>query len=453
MSDFLENFNQAIEDKAGILGAAGGLAVLKGQEALREKLASIDTQLQKAENRVEREALVMRKLVDFESKAEIFTDETNRFLDLNAVNEVLESEGYMLATYGIPSNSLTELESIRFAKKTELKAKLFTERAYIIQKYKGAISTIVAANNLAYQLYELSLDEVLDKKFKKNSTGYYCGENVVSFISELFAPGELDFLKLGEVDLCELKNKYKESFMQENSPICIDFINGEIVRVDLSSLEKVSIGGKEVMDGLIEFTKNSPDFDYLLIFRSIDVSSNSDKIAAGPKVSVTKFNPFDGKPLGDDGELIVYIEEGSKEIEKKLSKLFNITNGPLTKNGNGKIDYIIESKSSDINEIHSIILKIFTEVYKYNGKLHFDMFNIGARVARNKSCFVATTIYGDIDHPQVQKLRNFRDARLNNSIAGRYFIKFYYFIGPTLALLPRSSKLAKRVLRHILDRF
>ena len=37
--------------------------------------------------------------------------------------------------------------------------------------------------------------------------------------------------------------------------------------------------------------------------------------------------------------------------------------------------------------------------------------------------------------------------------AGRYFVKFYYAVGPKLALLPRSSKLTKRVLRHILDRF
>ena len=66
MTDFLENFNEGIEDNAGLLGAAGGLAALKGQQAQREKLSAIEAQLQKAENRVEKEAQLKRKLVAIE---------------------------------------------------------------------------------------------------------------------------------------------------------------------------------------------------------------------------------------------------------------------------------------------------------------------------------------------------------------------------------------------------
>ncbi len=41
-------------------------------------------------------------------------------------------------------------------------------------------------------------------------------------------------------------------------------------------------------------------------------------------------------------------------------------------------------------------------------------------------CFVATAVYGDINAPQVQTLRDFRDNVLMQSEAGRMFVDFYY---------------------------
>ena len=42
------------------------------------------------------------------------------------------------------------------------------------------------------------------------------------------------------------------------------------------------------------------------------------------------------------------------------------------------------------------------------------------------SCFVATTVYGDINAPQVEALRGFRDDVLIQSKVGRAFVNFYY---------------------------
>jgi len=44
----------------------------------------------------------------------------------------------------------------------------------------------------------------------------------------------------------------------------------------------------------------------------------------------------------------------------------------------------------------------------------------------NKSCFVATAVYGDINAPEVQVLRDFRDDVLRRSALGRKAIDFYY---------------------------
>ncbi|MCI0565499.1 MAG: hypothetical protein MN733_44110 [Nitrososphaera sp.] len=48
-------------------------------------------------------------------------------------------------------------------------------------------------------------------------------------------------------------------------------------------------------------------------------------------------------------------------------------------------------------------------------------------------CFVATTAYGDRNHPDVVLLRKFRDEVLVNSSAGRRFIDWYWRAGPYLA--------------------
>lgn len=60
-------------------------------------------------------------------------------------------------------------------------------------------------------------------------------------------------------------------------------------------------------------------------------------------------------------------------------------------------------------------------------------------------CFVASAAYRDRHHPDVVLLRQFRETVLRNSVIGRCFIKFYWWIGP---------KLARPVYRHpILQRF
>lgn len=67
-------------------------------------------------------------------------------------------------------------------------------------------------------------------------------------------------------------------------------------------------------------------------------------------------------------------------------------------------------------------------------------------------CFIATAVYGDYDHPQVLKLRHFRDSTLRKSLLGRCFISFYYSVGPHLAILPSKSTKVRSLLRALFDR-
>jgi len=68
-------------------------------------------------------------------------------------------------------------------------------------------------------------------------------------------------------------------------------------------------------------------------------------------------------------------------------------------------------------------------------------------------CYVATSVYGSYDCPEVWTLRRFRDETLEHSILGRLFIKAYYMTSPTLVKYLGDKKLFISVFKPILDKF
>jgi len=67
------------------------------------------------------------------------------------------------------------------------------------------------------------------------------------------------------------------------------------------------------------------------------------------------------------------------------------------------------------------------------------------------NCFVATAVYEDANHPNVRALQNFRDSKLVKTGAGRLFVDFYYFIGPSIGRFVNKVPVAKKLLRFIFD--
>lgn len=66
-------------------------------------------------------------------------------------------------------------------------------------------------------------------------------------------------------------------------------------------------------------------------------------------------------------------------------------------------------------------------------------------------CYVATSIYGSYDCPQVWTLRRFRDDTLDTFLLGRFFIKTYYAISPNLVKWFGESAIFKSIFTPILD--
>jgi cold shock CspA family protein len=70
----------------------------------------------------------------------------------------------------------------------------------------------------------------------------------------------------------------------------------------------------------------------------------------------------------------------------------------------------------------------------------------------SNDCFIATAVYGDYDHSQVQVLRRYRDDHLRTQSFGRAFISVYYFCSPPIANWLRKHPTFAKPIRVILDK-
>jgi hypothetical protein len=68
-------------------------------------------------------------------------------------------------------------------------------------------------------------------------------------------------------------------------------------------------------------------------------------------------------------------------------------------------------------------------------------------------CYIATSVYGSYDCPQVWTLRRYRDYTLTTTLHGRLFIRAYYAVSPTLVKLFGNTTWFKCIWRNMLDKF
>lgn len=100
-----------------------------------------------------------------------------------------------------------------------------------------------------------------------------------------------------------------------------------------------------------------------------------------------------------------------------------------------KSDYIADS-----GKFFEAILDTYTKIEEYLTE------------KQNPSCFVATATYNNPMHPDVIYLRYFRDYYLSKTLFGQLFIKFYYLVGPYLAVLPKRFSVIKKISRSLIEK-
>ncbi|WP_067521922.1 CFI-box-CTERM domain-containing protein [Endozoicomonas ascidiicola] len=72
---------------------------------------------------------------------------------------------------------------------------------------------------------------------------------------------------------------------------------------------------------------------------------------------------------------------------------------------------------------------------------------------KQEGCYIATMAYGDYEHPQVIKLREFRDQILAKNWLGRNFIKWYYKYSPLMVQTLENNHTVNKLVRSCLDGF
>jgi hypothetical protein len=110
------------------------------------------------------------------------------------------------------------------------------------------------------------------------------------------------------------------------------------------------------------------------------------------------------------------------------------------------------------NESHNSIQCKHQPISTVNNRLHnvqTGSNNKDNRTIERKSegCYIATMAYGYYDHPQVVILRRYRDNVLMQSVLGRVFVKFYYWISPKMVKTLRGNNTINSIIRKCLDRF
>jgi len=530
MSDFFENFSDEIEENAGGYATLGGLAGLTGQnaqrkvlEAQRKNLASIEGELKKASGIAQKEVILKRKLVILEERLDLVSDSKN----LKTLRQCLGNCDSFGSLIGVPSNKLSNLQDIKFARSLEKKANDLDQvfsKLCAREEFESELSALEEAIN--------DVEEALAKSELNLNTTQKLLLLYSKLNLEIAEPDELILIK-------KFKNKAKKLDDIKEFKLRLELLENSVINaskdgrglryyvkhphslmdlyqslnLQVASSKELELA-KSLEQRAVLLDEERSKFKYI-----VETATNlGEEYLKSLKVDQLVQHGYEGikslfserlygelhtlcsdqRVMIDDDELLqvtklvqeiilnkkyAYPQATTKNLLTKQfsGELHNITYnnhmpiGLTMKKGLYKIKFInkkyriIISKSELFNtpkfkEEFKILrtgIKREKEFKRYiinsicfsrcfsNSQLNI-FFN---KTSEKQSCFVATAVYGDQDHPQVQKLRNFRDAKLSRTLVGRHFIKFYYVVGPTLSLLPRSSKLTKSILRHILDRF
>jgi hypothetical protein len=130
-------------------------------------------------------------------------------------------------------------------------------------------------------------------------------------------------------------------------------------------------------------------------------------------------------------------------FEKKYGEISSDSWKQGIKMHNGYVSYV---QDKELNK--KIILEYAEKVKKYDSSFLAPSIDTSSG-----GCYIATSIYGSYNCPEVWALRRFRDNTLAKTFFGNIFIKTYYAISPSLVKYFGEDKWFKKMWTLILDKF
>lgn len=136
---------------------------------------------------------------------------------------------------------------------------------------------------------------------------------------------------------------------------------------------------------------------------------------------------------------------GVKVSAKDISRI----DAQLPNNKIKAISIVREITGAELKEA-----KDFIDQYRV-GLTPTEISKIKAKSSDNISqngCYIATSVYGSYDCPQVWTLRRYRDDSLSNKWYGKLFIHIYYAISPKIVKLFGNKKWFNKIFKRFLDK-
>jgi len=119
--------------------------------------------------------------------------------------------------------------------------------------------------------------------------------------------------------------------------------------------------------------------------------------------------------------------------------------------------FYFESKDGGLTKIvhlkgREVFYDVMCDSSPYAVNTPLTMGKDGYPERKVSGCYIATSIYGSYDCPEVWILRRYRDLKLASTRPGRLFILLYYRFSPSLVRRFGDSKLFQKVGRAWLDK-
>lgn len=196
---------------------------------------------------------------------------------------------------------------------------------------------------------------------------------------------------------------------------------------------------------------------------SVAIQTRYDNPNAGIIFSQTLFELFFLLKLisdfyNPDSIVRVYLESRLVQISNELDEYEQVLDrNDLEKYGNIKsYARAVESNVrqhqdllSSLNPIKEESDEVFKTIRKVLSKISSE--KICPLTLEDSGCFIATAVYGDYFHADIDTFREFRDRVLMKTFLGGLLVKVYYKIGPQAARYVSSRFYTKKILKFLLE--
>ena len=219
--------------------------------------------------------------------------------------------------------------------------------------------------------------------------------------------------------------------------------NSDITSWGVSSLLEISVDGAPVEGGKITIKiEGVPDI-------SVDpINYNFGEVKVGEESNPLTINVMNAGTL----DLVI---DGSIQVSGNTSDFViledNVSNATIT---SGNIKTIIVKFKPQSNGEKQIKIKINSNDPDENPvEITLTGTGYGAPVSGGGGgggCFIATSCFGNYNHPFVRILREFRDRFLLKNSIGKNFVKWYYAHSPKYAQIIRNNLILKVITQILL---